>query len=194
MANMLILRSRAEQLRRLGLSSHRAFRVLRNEFPNAERDMLVNAAGLPGAHSGVNPWWTTWGRSLRPTQIRFQNKGRPRKEEPVVVRTVGEELKPEKRSRSDEKLERLVVLVMQQAEEANAMFTGAPTMKVQVKKVFGGDWIEGIGEVAAVTPVKGGKVYVLLESGDSRFLLAEDYVEIRLEDLAEDLEEETEGE
>lgn len=182
MATMLILRNRAEQLRGLGLTSHGAFRVLRREFPHAERDMLVNAAGLPGAHVGVNPWWTTWGQPLRPTQIRFQLKGRPQaKDVPVVVRTIGEEPKPKTTSRSSEKLGRLVVLLKQQIEEADEMVTGAPTIRIPATKLVGGDWIEGSGEVAAAARLKD-RMYVLFESGDTQFLSFDAPVEVRLED------------
>ena len=47
------LRERAAELRRQGLTRHRAFRVLKREFPHAERDVLVIAAGLNGATPGL---------------------------------------------------------------------------------------------------------------------------------------------
>ena len=70
------MRKRADELRSLGLSRHRAFRVLKREFPEAERDELHRALPLEGAPP------------LRPTQIRFQIKRRGPPEQPVVVRTV----------------------------------------------------------------------------------------------------------
>lgn len=87
-ANGLVIRKRAETLRRLGLTPPRAFRVLRAEFPHAERDTLVNAARLSGYRKGVTPGWALWGQPLRPTQIRFHPKKKGRPEEPVVIRTV----------------------------------------------------------------------------------------------------------
>lgn len=51
------LSNRAVELRRLGLTPHRAFRMLRREFPHAERDSLVRAARLPGAPTGILPSW-----------------------------------------------------------------------------------------------------------------------------------------
>lgn len=79
MATFAALQNRADELRRLGLTAHRVFRRLRMEFPNAERDMLVNAARLPGHRRGITPeLWAQWGQALRPTQIRFQaKKGAP---------------------------------------------------------------------------------------------------------------------
>ena len=85
------LRLRANELRSLGLSAVRAFRVLRKEFPHAERDRLVNAAGLPGAHRGVNPKWTEHGRALRPAQIRYQQKGGARPQPRAEVTTIERE-------------------------------------------------------------------------------------------------------
>lgn len=54
---MANLRDRAVELRSLGLTKHRAFRVLSREFPHAERDSLVQAANLPGARTGYLPSW-----------------------------------------------------------------------------------------------------------------------------------------
>ena len=82
------MRKRADELRSLGLSRHRAFRVLKREFPEAERDELHRALPLEGAPRGVTPGWALWGQPLRPTQIRFQIKRRGPPEQPVVVRTV----------------------------------------------------------------------------------------------------------
>lgn len=82
------MRKRAVELRSLGLSRHRAFRVLRREFPYAERDQVHRALPLEGAPRGVTPGWALWGQPLRPTQIRFQLKRRGPPEEPVVVRTL----------------------------------------------------------------------------------------------------------
>lgn len=70
---MSILHARADELLGLGLTKHRAFRVLRREFPSTERDMLLRAMPLRGAPKGVNPLWAdrhplhpvtirTWGR------------------------------------------------------------------------------------------------------------------------------------
>jgi hypothetical protein len=54
---MANLRDRADELRSQGLTKHRAFRMLRREFPHAERDSLVRAAQLPGAPTGYFPPW-----------------------------------------------------------------------------------------------------------------------------------------
>lgn len=70
---MSILHARADALLSLGLTKHRAFRVLRGEFPAVERDMLLKAMPLRGAPKGVTPLWAdrnplhpvtirTWGR------------------------------------------------------------------------------------------------------------------------------------
>jgi hypothetical protein len=82
-----VMRERAVQLLSLGLSRHRAFRMLRYEFPEAERDELHRALPLEGAPKGVTPGWALWGQPLRPTQIRYQMKRKGPPEEPVRVRT-----------------------------------------------------------------------------------------------------------
>lgn len=79
------LYDRAVKLRQRGLTAHRAFRVLRNEFPHAERDSLVRAAKLPGAPTGYFPGWAQRidtkcviqpnGGILRPTMTRRPPKG-----------------------------------------------------------------------------------------------------------------------
>lgn len=51
------IETRAAQLRSLERTPLQAFRLLRNEFPHAERDVLVNAARLPGHHIRCNPSW-----------------------------------------------------------------------------------------------------------------------------------------
>lgn len=72
------MRSRAQELRATGLTPLRTFWALRREFPNAERDTLVNASQLPGHHTGINPSWSEKG-SLRPVICRWQKKkGAPR--------------------------------------------------------------------------------------------------------------------
>jgi len=80
MATLSTIRARADELR--GLSSRltplRVFRILRQEFPNAERDFLVRAAQLEGYPRGITPGW---GR-LHPVVARWQRKGRP--EQPVI--------------------------------------------------------------------------------------------------------------
>lgn len=187
MTSMSVLRSRADQLRSLGLSSHRVYWRLRKEFPNGERDMIVNAAGLPGAHTGISPWWSTWGRSLRPTQIRFQQKGRPAiKETPVVVRTVGEEPPPKKTSRSSQRMERLAVFLERINEEVEDMLMGAPTITVPATEVDGGDWVVGSGEVVTAMTLKDRRVCLVFESGEARLLNSDARVEVRLEDEKED--------
>ncbi len=70
------VRIRAEELLSLGLTRHRAFRVLRSEFRYVERDMLLRAVPLPGAPRGVNPGWTEHGQCLRPVVIRTWGKKR----------------------------------------------------------------------------------------------------------------------
>lgn len=63
------LRERAAQLRRQGLTSHRAFRVLKREFPGAERDILVRASQIPGAPTGYLPSWAQrYGKTVTITQ------------------------------------------------------------------------------------------------------------------------------
>jgi hypothetical protein len=187
MTSMSILRSRADQLFSLGLTSHRAFGVLCREFPNAERDMLVIAAKLPGAWTGVNPWWSTWGRSLRPTQIRFQNKGAPRVQDvPVTVRTVGEESPAKPLTRAEQQLARSIEFAMKCIQEVDEMTTGAPTITVPVKDLVGGDWVEGSGEVAAVALLKSKLVYILFESGKTEFLRQDELRDVRLEDEKEE--------
>lgn len=55
---MADLRSRAVELSsQPGMTPLRAFRVLRREFPSAERDMLVRASRLRGAPTGYLPSW-----------------------------------------------------------------------------------------------------------------------------------------
>lgn len=74
------VRVRAEELLSLGLTKHRAFRVLKREFRDVERDMLHKAIPLRGAPRGVNPTWTEHGQCLRPVVIRTWGKkklGRP---------------------------------------------------------------------------------------------------------------------
>jgi len=51
------LRIRATELRSLGLTKHQAFRLLKHEFPHAERDQLVSATNLSGAPTGYHPIW-----------------------------------------------------------------------------------------------------------------------------------------
>lgn len=180
MATRRILRNRADQLRSQGLTNHRAFRVLCKEFPNAERDSLVDAARLPGARTGVNPWWSTWGRSLRPTQIRYQQKGAPLKEDMLVtVRTVGEPAKKAKGNRVPAAWQ--AVLDRLTSEGGETDMVTVPTVVVPAYDVTGGDWIEGFGEVAAVAHIKRG-VYVVGESGDSMILPNDKPTEVRLED------------
>lgn len=84
MANSTItmsrLRVRAEELLGLGLTRHRAFRVLKSDFPSVERDVLLKAIPIKGAPKGVTPTWALWGQPLRPCQIRYkQDKWRPPK-------------------------------------------------------------------------------------------------------------------
>lgn len=69
------LAARGRQLQAKGLTPLRAFRVLKNEFPNAERDHLWAAAGeRPGSVDW--PMWAYHGSS--PSEARFRND--PRKE------------------------------------------------------------------------------------------------------------------
>lgn len=73
MATMSVLRERADELRQQRYTPHGVLRQLRNEFPWAERDFLINASRIVGYHRGVSP---EWGR-LRPVICRWQKKGRP---------------------------------------------------------------------------------------------------------------------
>lgn len=96
MATMSDLRACADELMGLGLTKHRAFRVLRKRFPDAERDQLLLVIPLRGAPKHVTPTWALWGQPLRPTQIRFLPKNRkkhPKETQPVIITT---------RERSDE--------------------------------------------------------------------------------------------
>ena len=55
---MADLRSRAETLLSLpGMTKLRAFRILRREFPHAERDQLLIVCPLEGAPTGYLPGW-----------------------------------------------------------------------------------------------------------------------------------------
>ncbi len=57
---MADLRSRAvEVLSQPGMTPVRAFRLLRREFPGAERDSLVRVSRLRGAPTGCMPGWAT---------------------------------------------------------------------------------------------------------------------------------------
>jgi hypothetical protein len=69
------LAARGRQLRDLGLTSLRAFRVLKREFPNAEWDSLWHAAGE--TPTGITPLWAEHGSS--PAEARYRND--PRKDE-----------------------------------------------------------------------------------------------------------------
>lgn len=68
MAAMSDLRASADALLGLGLTKHRAFRVLRRLYPDAERDQLLLAIPLRGAPTGVTPDWPA--NRLRPVVIR----------------------------------------------------------------------------------------------------------------------------
>ncbi len=68
------LAERGRQLQAHGLTPLRAFRVLKHEFPNAERDHLWKAAG---EQFGLDwPMWAYHGSA--PAEARFRND--PRKE------------------------------------------------------------------------------------------------------------------
>lgn len=163
MATMKVLCSRADQLRRLGLSSHRAFRVLRAEFPHADRDMLVNAAQLPGAHNGITPGWALWGRALRPTQIRFKQKGRP-----------------------EETHERPKVVTRKLMEREKQLMAGPVlSITIPVQEIRSGDLVLGIGVVDHAYPEFKGKICVFFESGDAHFFVRDTKIEVLLEDLEE---------
>lgn len=181
MATIRILRNRAEQLRSQGLTNHRAFRVLRSEFRDAERDELHLVMPLKGAPKGVTPGWALWGQPLRPTQIRFQSKGAPIKEgELVTVRTVGEPPKKKAKGKGVPAAWQAVLDTLTDEGGETEMVT-IPTVVVPANDVTGGDWIEGFGEVAAVAHIKTG-VYVVGESGDSMILPKDKPTEVRLED------------
>lgn len=119
MSEMSALFNRAKTLRGHGLTELRIFWRLREEFPNAERDMLLRVARLEGAPTGVTPGWALWGQPLRPTQIRFKNKVGVRQEEPVTIRT------------------RKVIAV------------DYPLLTVEANDLREGDWIEDVGLVDA---------------------------------------------
>ena len=51
------LHERAAELRSQGLTEIRVFRMLKREFPNAERDLLVRASRIQGAPTGCLPSW-----------------------------------------------------------------------------------------------------------------------------------------
>jgi hypothetical protein len=49
---MKAIRQRADELHAEGMTRLRTYRVLRREFPHAERDTLVDASKLPGHRTG----------------------------------------------------------------------------------------------------------------------------------------------
>lgn len=124
MAGMSELFGRAETLRGHGLTELRIFWRLRNEFPVAERDMLLKAARLEGSPTGITPGWALWGQPLRPTQIRFKQKSDGRPDERIAVRT------------------RKVLAV------------DYPLLTVEANDLREGDWIENIGRVETAYPAK----------------------------------------
>ena len=69
------LMSRGEQLQRQGFTPLRAFRILKREFPTAERFDLWVAAG--DGPTGITPMWAEHGSS--PAEARYRLD--PRKDE-----------------------------------------------------------------------------------------------------------------
>ena len=67
------LKARGEELKRKGYTPLRAFRILKHEFPNAERLDLWIAAG--DAPTGITPLWAEHGSS--PAEARYRNDPRP---------------------------------------------------------------------------------------------------------------------
>jgi hypothetical protein len=65
--------TRGKELRERGLTSLRAFRVLKREFPNVERYDLWVAAGE--GWTGITPTWAMNGSS--PAEARYRNDPRP---------------------------------------------------------------------------------------------------------------------
>lgn len=158
MSHLSALFDRAETLRGHGLTERRIYGHLRNEFPNAERDVLLRAAKLEGSPTGVTPGWALWGQPLRPTQIRFQTKGAGRSDEDkVTVRT------------------RKVVAV------------NYPLITVEANDVREGDWIEDVGLVDSAFSHKRW-TFISLANDESLIYKTDAPVIVRLEDEGEVME------
>lgn len=163
MAIMSDLRARADELRSLGLSKRRAFGVLKNEFPDAERDQLHLAVPLEGAPKGVTPQWALWGQPLRPCQIRYKQKGSSAQAE--VKRGAPK------------------AVDAQRKEVAMSETTEPLTITVEAKDLSVDDWVVPQGIVTGVKD--DGVVIVHFKSGTVRVFQQQEGVLVRLEDRGE---------